>query len=63
MLKIMLAQSIKAYSYIPARLDYYVCNAGYEMLYPMFPSYLKFSPPSFIIPFKKYNLFSHLSLI
>ena len=45
------------------RLDYYVCNAGYEMLYPMFQSYLKFSAPSFIIPFKKCNLFSHLSLI
>ena len=30
------------------------------MPYPMYPSYLKFSPPSFIIPFKKCNLFSHL---
>ena len=53
MLKLMLAQSIKVYSYILLRLYYYVCNADYEMLYPMSPSYLKFSLPSFIIPFKK----------
>ena len=53
MLKLMLAQSIKVYSYTLLRLDYYVCNADYEMLYPMSPSCLKFSLPSFIIPFKK----------
>ena len=44
MLKIMLAQSIKGCSYILLGLDYYVCNADYEMLYSMSPSYLKFSP-------------------
>ena len=53
MLKFMLAQSIKVYSYILLGLDYYVCNADYEMLYRISPSYLKFSLPSFIIPFKK----------
>ena len=53
MLKFMLAQYIKVYSYILLRLDYYVPNADYEMLYPMSPSYLRFSLSSFIILFKK----------